>query len=89
MIDRILGYISKLQLSFEQIAILAVVTVISGLVAALKIQGSALHKAQIQLLSQRIQNTDQSDDAAVAAARAAFNKEYYAYCKAKKEIGDE
>lgn len=85
MIERIVGFVSKLQLSFTQVAIIAVATLISGLVAALKLQGSALHRAQIQLLNQHIQNMDHTDDEAVQAARDVFNKEYYAYCKAKKE----
>jgi hypothetical protein len=83
-LDNIVGFVSKMQLSFTQYLILALATAISGLVAVLKIQGSALHKAQVDLLEQHIQGVDQADDAAVKAARDRFMKAYYTYNSARE-----
>ena len=84
-IDKLIGYLNKLQLTTTQWAMLAMAAIISGLVTALKIEGSALHRAQVKLLEQNIKNIDASDANAVEIARNAFNKAYYSYTHSRKE----
>lgn len=50
--SKILSYLDSIKLTLAQWGIVSVVTIIGGLVALLKLQGSRLHKAQIKLLDQ-------------------------------------
>jgi len=80
----LIGYITKAQLTVTQWVLLAMATAISGLVAALELQGSRLHWAQIQLLEQNLQVVDSSDDKAMLDARNRFHEAYKAYVRAKQ-----
>ena len=81
MIDIILGYIKGLRLSTTEGLYIAGAAIVAVIVAAFKIQGSALHRAQVQLLMQNVaskesraaETTDLSRDKYLAA-RTAFLK---------------
>lgn len=79
-----LNFINKLQLSLVQWVMLSLAALVGMLVVALKLQGSALHKAQVQLLEQHIKTIDSSDDQSVKTARDAFSKALYTYHSAKR-----
>ena len=50
-----IAFLSKLNMTIQDYAIMAVVAIIGGLVAALKLQGFQLHRAQVQLLKGQIE----------------------------------
>jgi hypothetical protein len=49
VIEKILGFLQGMKLSLTEWLAITGLTVIGALVAALRIQGSQLHKAQVQL----------------------------------------
>ncbi len=59
--------------------------VIGILVAALKLQGSRLHLAQIKLLSQAISNSQDPLDKAVQVAKNRLNEELKAYRESRRD----
>lgn len=67
-----LSFLSNLKLTVTQWALLCATVVIGGLVTALSLQGTRLHKTQVNLLQAQFGNTMQQQDARVDAARAAF-----------------
>lgn len=74
MFNKALEFLDKLQLSFMQWVLLTGAAVIGGLVYALRLQGSRLHRAQVDLLHERVNNTNEKDQESVKAARDRFNK---------------
>lgn len=75
----ILSWLSTIKLSLKQIAAISVATIISGLILALRVQGSRIHRLQVQLLELNFHASQDKQDAAVDAARAAFNRAKKAY----------
>ena len=70
----ILTYLSTLKLSVQQWIILSGATLIGALVVALELQGTRLHKAQVDLLEANLRSKLSVDDSNVQAAQAAFDK---------------
>lgn len=68
-----------------QWVVIAAGLIIGYLVVKLKLQGSALHKAQLELLDGAIKRSIEEDSATVEAARKAFAESYKAYLEAKKD----
>ena len=84
MIDSILSFLHNTRLTLAQFGLGAIAAVIGVLVAALELKGSALHKAQVQLLQAKVNNTAAEDDANITKARDAFNAALNEYKGAKK-----
>jgi uncharacterized membrane protein len=61
----------------------ALAAIIGILVLMLRGKGTALHRAQIQLLSLRLATTSEQDAEAVKKARDAFTQAHNAYLRAK------
>lgn len=74
--SKLLSVFNSISLTLTQWVILTMAAVISGLVFALRLQGSKLHKAQVELLEQHIRTVDAKDDEAVNVARKRFLKAY-------------
>lgn len=58
---------------------LALIATIGGLIVALKLQGSRIHKLKIQLIQQTIENTNEKEEEKLAKLREAYlqsQKEY-------------
>jgi len=77
--NKIMEWVSSLKLSLVEWAGVTATVVIGGLVAALRIQGGQLHRAQVKLLANQISTQDTSDAQAVATAKATFEAELAAY----------
>jgi hypothetical protein len=73
-LDKLLGYLDKLQLTFTQWAMLAMAVTIGALVGLLRLQGSRLHRLQVQVLEEHVRTISSQDDTAVQEARSRFNK---------------
>jgi hypothetical protein len=80
----ILSFLHNTKLTLTQIGLGAIASLIGFLVVALELKGSALHKAQVQLLQARVQATDLQDGANIAKAREVFNNALNEYKGAKK-----
>lgn len=83
----LLTLLKGIKLSLTQYALLTMALIIGGLVAALKLQGSKLHKAQVTILDQHVQSQDLADSAKVAASSKRFSDAYGAYMRAKQKAG--
>lgn len=75
----ILNYLSDLRLSLTQWALLTASVIIGVLVAALRLQGSRLHSAQISLLTDHYLNAQNLADSKVQAAKERFEAAMEAY----------
>jgi DUF1680 family protein len=76
-------YLSNLRLSLTQWGLLTASVIIGGLVAALRLQGSRLHSAQVSLLTDHLNNTQAQYDQKVQTAKDRFNAALGAYNKTK------
>lgn len=79
MLSTALSFLKNLKLSLDQWIAVGLATLIGGLVAALKIQGSRLHRAQVDLLQQKFDQADQANADKVADAAVAYAKAKAAY----------
>lgn len=79
--QKIFDLVNSGRLTLTQWLLITLSTVIGGLVIALKMKGSALHKSQVQLLQQRYLNENEKNDAKVDAARKDFMEAYHEYQK--------
>jgi hypothetical protein len=73
-VSTILGWVSDIRLSLKQIAALSLATLIGGLLVALRLQGTKIHRLQTELLELRFHSTMDQQDARVEAAETAFKK---------------
>ncbi len=80
----LLGMLKGIKLSVTEWLLISMATLIGGLVVALRLQGSRLHKAQVDVLQSHVQAQDSQDDAAVAAANRRFLPAYTSYLNAHK-----
>jgi hypothetical protein len=71
---KILSFFSSIKSSAGEYLAVAITTLITGLVAALKLQGSRLHKAQVDLLASKLQASQDSAQAEVVQAQDAYLK---------------
>jgi hypothetical protein len=78
-----IAWLSDLKLSLSQWLLLLLATCVGGLVVALKLQGSQLHKAQVELLSSRVKQTTDVDNEARKEVLDTFQAAYKAYIGAK------
>lgn len=78
----ILSLLRNLKLTLVEWLALSLAVAFGGLVAALKVQGSRLHAAQVELLQQRLQAREQQDAKDSTAALAVYQKERDAYVDA-------
>ena len=78
-----LTYLSNLRLSLTQWGLLTASVIIGGLVAALRLQGSRLHSAQVSLLTEHLNNAQNQADANVESAKARFAAALEAYNASK------
>jgi hypothetical protein len=69
----ILNWLGSIKVTLSQVAVGVMAGLIGVLVILLKVQGSRLHKAQVQLLEQSFHSTMDQQDAKVDAAKAAFH----------------
>jgi hypothetical protein len=81
----LITYLSNLRLSLTQWGLLTASFIIGGLITALKLQGSRLHSAQVSLLTEHLNNTQNQADAKVDAAKARFQSALDAYNAVKGE----
>lgn len=81
--SNILTYLTNLRLSLTQYGLLMASLIIGALVTALRLQGSRLHSAQITLLTEHLNNTQNLADAKVDAAKARFKTALEAYNASK------
>lgn len=82
MISAVLGYLQGLRMSLTGWLALTAATVIAGLVALLKLQGSQIHKLQIELLDHDLEAKGRVQAAKVAAAGDRWTKALDAYKRA-------
>lgn len=78
----LITYLGNLRLSLTQWGLLTASVIIGGLVAALRLQGSRLHSAQVSLLTDHLNNTQAQYDQKVATSKARFQASLDAYNKA-------
>lgn len=83
LLTKVGSFFSSISLNLTQWVILSMATVIGGLLAALSLQGSRLHKAQVQLLEQHLQGVSDGDDAGIKTSRDRFTAALNAYRKAQ------
>jgi len=83
MLSKLEGIINGISLTLTQWILLAMAGIIGMLLVALKLQGSKLHKAQVQILTQHLHTVDMGDENAVKTSRDRFNKAYQEYKDAK------
>lgn len=79
----ITNWLSGVKLTFAQWIGASAALVIGLLVAALKLQGTRLHKAQTDLLKEQFSRAMDAQDAQVDAAKAAWQDALKAYEDAK------
>lgn len=72
-------FLSNLKLSLQQYIYFTVALVVGGLVVALRVQGSKLHKAQVQVLQFHYGATMDQQDGKVEASRERYLKALEAY----------
>ena len=82
----ITDFLSNIKLSLTQIGLLIGSSIIGGLLLALKLQGTELHRAQLKLLEQSFHNAMDLQDNKVDAARQAFQAAKDAYVEAGGEL---
>lgn len=75
----ILNFLSKLGLSLQQWVFVSIAGIIGSLVVALKVEGSLLHKAQVQLLLQKFLTIDGTDDNTTKKAYTDYRQAVQAY----------
>jgi hypothetical protein len=84
--NSILSYLAStlksLRLSLAEWLALTAAVIVGGLVAVLKVQGSQLHAAQLQLLSQRLDAKAQKANSDTATALAVYDREKQAFLDA-------
>lgn len=68
----ILGYITNIKLSISQWAMGCMAAVIAALIVVLKLQGSKLHKTQVDLLRATFGSAMTKQDSIVDGARKAY-----------------
>jgi hypothetical protein len=73
------AWLSSLKLSLSQWVLVSMTAVIGLLVALLKLQGTRLHKAQINALTARIDSSNLASDTKVDALQDQLEKEIWAY----------
>ena len=71
--------LSSIKLTLQQWGLVTLATLVGILVIVLKLQGSRLHYAQLQLLEANFKAQDQTDDDAVKAAKEAYEKALNSY----------
>jgi len=80
----IISWLSNIKLSLSQWLLLLLATCVGGLVAALQLQGSQLHKVQVELLSSRVKQTTDTDNAARTEVLNTFQTAYKSYIEANR-----
>lgn len=81
----LINFASNLKLTLTQWLLLALAAIAAGLVIALKVQGTELHKLQVQLLEAHLAASLQKPQADVDAARARFQDALNHYVEAGGE----
>lgn len=71
---KLLRILDSVQLNLTEWFIVGLAATVAGLVAALKLQGSRLHKAQLELLDHRFAVTDERTQTAADNAKLAYMK---------------
>ncbi len=84
ILSKLADFGNNIKLSLTQWLLLLLATTVGALVAALRLQGSQLHKAQVDLLESRVDNTIANDEEARVAAVQKFQAAYTAYLRGKK-----
>lgn len=77
--NKIYTFMQSIKLTLTQWVIVSLAATVGLLVAALRLQGSRLHYAQLQLLEANYNAQDQTDDEAVAKAKEAYKKALDSY----------
>jgi len=80
----IISWLSNIKLSLSQWLLLLLATCVGGLVTALQLQGSQLHKVQVELLSSRVKQTTDTDNAARTEVLNTFQTAYKSYIEANR-----
>lgn len=83
---KLLSYLGQVKLSIQQYTLIILSGAVGILVLMLKLQGSKIHSLQIQLLTQQFKTIDDSDDAAIASAKARLQSAKEAFLKASKTL---
>jgi hypothetical protein len=81
-----LAFLSNIKLTLLQWLYVAGAAIVGGLVVALKVQGSELHAAKVQLLEANLKATLQKPQADVLSAQRAFNDALLEYTNAGGEL---
>ena len=82
MIGKILAYIDSIKLTLTQWLVLTLSAIIGGLLLALRLQGSKLHKVQVQLLETQVNAQEDTDDHNVGEARNRYQTALNEFLKA-------
>ena len=82
MITAIIAFIKGLQLTLTQWLVVGVAAAIAAAVEAFRLQGQALHKAQVQLLEQNIKLREGQDQTATVDAVYKYHQALAAYYQA-------
>lgn len=78
-----MAWFANLRLSLSQWLIITLGVLCGVLVTALKLQGSRLHKAQIEALSAKIDLTNGREEDKIKALQDKFDREVYSYENSK------
>lgn len=83
MISKIWSFINTMQLTIQQWITLSMAAIIGVLTVLLGLQGSRLHKAQIELLLSNYFNELNKQDGDVEAAKAKYDEVVASYNKTR------
>jgi purine-cytosine permease-like protein len=81
----ILTFLGNLRLTVEQWLLLCLSAAMGALVVAFELQGSKLHKTQVELLRAQFGNAMSLQDSKVGSAKQAFEDALEAYIKAQND----
>lgn len=82
--SKLLSVFGSIRLTLTQWVLISMATMIGGLVLALRLQGSRLHKAQVELLGQHLDGVLDKDFTSIDISADRYARASQAYKEAKK-----
>lgn len=79
LINKLFDVLNSIKLTATEWLVVMLSVGISGLLVAFRLQGSKLHKTQIDLLQSQVNQTEEEDTQKEAKARSKFERAYKHY----------